>query len=687
MIFLLFFSLSIAAFFVLKNQSINYGGNVFLLRSSTLLIASLFIFLFLFPFWIFGSASAVGGYDEYHGQVTWFWIKNNFGLDTFLHTYFGGIGVKDSFNSGNEYLSLYEILLLILPQYIAGLIYKFIAILLTFIGLFRTAKEGFGLSRETAFIVSIFSISIGYVNYQFALGGNGMMIAILALSYPVFFLRKEKIEQNILFTIFLLLVVFCTNPLTFLPVFIVHYLAVLAIFYDKNKIQKLKRDSIILISVCLISILNWFYSFVILFQIFEESARVALTGPKSLYEVFREYCFEVYFFFRKEPHLSFLSLFVLFFFRDKEFLVKVIYSGLIIFFLPLVMQLISFFLDIPLVRNYRWPQLFYSFEIFFGLLIIYFLSRNIHKVNNFLFVISLAAISSYGLSTNVLNILEIRENQGGYNARSEFEILNKLSLRKEDFRVISMNYSPPPMIPIFYGLSTFDGAVTHASMRRTNFITKAILDNKEIHNHRQVFTDIEDLNLKGLSFANVKYILSSYPIIQNGIKPVSQQSEILTDLKIFPNKLQNLLEKNFLTKHLNALYIYEIEEKTFPRVFSAKKILTAKKEWKEKKYFEELLSSEIGTAYIKANDLIKQEVLKESEKLNLQILGYELENHGYKFNLKGEGLLVMNNVYRTNWSFTCNNSEKKIYPVNEIMMGVFITKGCTEGRLTYDLDY
>ena len=79
--------------------------------------------------------------------------------------------------------------------------------------------------------------------------------------------------------------------------------------------------------------------------------------------------------------------------------------------------------------------------------------------------------------------------------------------------------------------------------------------------------------------------------------------------------------------------------------------------------------------------------LKESEKLNLQILGYELENHGYKFNLKGEGLLVMNNVYRTNWSFTCNNSEKKIYPVNEIMMGVFITKGCTEGRLTYDLDY
>ena len=99
MLFSFYIFLLIALILCSKRSLANSNKNSTLAYDNNLVIGSVFIFLFLFPYWIFGSASALGGYDEYHGQITWFWLKDNYGQESFLHSYFGGIGIKDSFNS------------------------------------------------------------------------------------------------------------------------------------------------------------------------------------------------------------------------------------------------------------------------------------------------------------------------------------------------------------------------------------------------------------------------------------------------------------------------------------------------------------------------------------------------------------------------------------------------------------
>ena len=658
--------------------------NITLNHIYNLIIGSVLTLLFLFPYWIFGAASAIGGYDEYHGQVTWFWLKDTYGQDTFLHSYFGGIGIKDSFNSGNEYFSLYNFLIQIFPQYIAGIFYKFLSLFITFCGLYFTSTKGFKLNRDISLLISIFILSLGYVNYQFSLGGNGMMIAILAMTYPILFLKKNKIEECILNSLFFLLILLCTNPLTFIPVFLFNYLAILIFIYEDKKVTKLKADFIFILFSCLVPLLNWYDSFVILFQITEESTRLQVGSVGSLYGVIKESIFEIYLFLRKEPHPVMFVILFLVFSRDLETRKKVIYSSLFIFLVPLLLQVISFLADIPLVRSYRWSQVYYVFEIFSGLILIYFISKNLKSVKFYTLGLILIPISAYAFSINTLNVLEIRDTQGGYNSRSEFKVLKTLSNKDKDHRVISLAYAPPPMIPLHYGLDTFDGAVTHASKRRTNFIEANILDGRKIHNHRQIFLDQSKLNLRGLALVNVKYILSSSPVSKDGLKLIDHQPMILFNFDSFPKILSDLFRKNFINKYLNSLYVYEIDYEIFPRFYTAKKIKISNVE-NQKNGIEELTDLKIGEVIL--NSKTPEKNLKFKENNNLEVIDYKLTNQGYIFDLEGKGLLVINNVYRDNWTFTCDEEEMKVYPVNNIMMGVLIAKECNQGIFTYDLGY
>ena len=70
-----------------------------------------FLLLSLFPFFMLGPYSAIGGYDEQDGQLLWYWFLNESGPgEKYFYEYAGGTYSKHGFLNGNEFFSLYKFL-------------------------------------------------------------------------------------------------------------------------------------------------------------------------------------------------------------------------------------------------------------------------------------------------------------------------------------------------------------------------------------------------------------------------------------------------------------------------------------------------------------------------------------------------------------------------------------------------
>ena len=124
----------------------------------TLFLTSIGFFIFtLLPFWIFGSFSVIGWYDEIDQVIPWYY-QLSLALEgtSFVHTGSGGVGVAHGFFQGNEQVSFYRFLMSNFDMMTAHLIFRFFGLWTCFLGVWVLLRKQFKLNHFLAFSFALF---------------------------------------------------------------------------------------------------------------------------------------------------------------------------------------------------------------------------------------------------------------------------------------------------------------------------------------------------------------------------------------------------------------------------------------------------------------------------------------------------------------------------------------------------
>lgn len=644
------------------------------------IFSSTFIFIFLFPFWFAGEGSAIGGYDEYHGQVTWWWLKNNTSLNqTFIHGVLGGIGTEQILFPVNQFFSFYGTLIKVFPQWISNLIYKLTGLLLIFIGIYCTFNKTFKNEKLISFYLAIFFCFSSYLIYYWAVGGLGLSLAFYILIYPVFFIKSK---HQILFRLLYIFgsVISC-NFFIFVPLFFYCFLGIF-LLQENQTFKKFKYHLPYLIIFLSFFLLNWSEPLYNLFNSLEESARFNLKSDFNLYNIIRDYIYNLYAFFRRPPHFLLLIFSLLLLFGLKKIhLKKICFLNFYLVVIPLIIQIISKFIKIPLFESFRWSLIHQLYIVFIFLVFMILFTDITKKVSRKFICIYLIILSSLAAAWNINIALKDMDDQGSFHSKKYYKTLSDLQKINKKNRVVTTAYSPPSQIPVFYGLNTFDGMATNVSIRKNFYMRYALMkdNSKPFHTHRiDIPNNLSKIHIKALEIANVKFIISNNVQKNDNILYYDHENEFLVSNKkylsnIYPKFINNLrLSKNLL--------IYEIRD-PWDMYFSPSKIKISKFSYKSSKFYKEILSLNKNEAIIAKDDLPENISIFNPFKGN--IISNEKKDYGYELMVDGSGIIILNNSFSKKWSASCENSKLTIFPVNGIMMGVLVEKNCKKLTLTY----
>lgn len=657
----------------------NYKKNI----SSFVLITFgvVIVILSLYPYWIYGKFSSIGWYDEYFQHIPWWINKSKLNTsDGFLYGYAGGLG--GLIGKPSQFISGTKIAVISQNIWMSLFLYKFLALILTFLGFYVFSKKIIKINSFQSFIISLFPLYASIEIYTTPLAGIGWHFSAI-IWFAVITSIKFKNNKYSIASIVSYIFLTTTNTSIFflLPCIFIFYIF-LRTSFESNYFND-RKAFVIFVLLAISMTINSLPIFTTLIEIKDYSARLTKvltnfhqlndlellsylkTKILSIYELFKLN------FIRNHHEIMLYTylviIFLLLIYKQFSFLAKVIFFS---FLLYPVLDIINGILEIPLIGAYRWNILLSLLSFILTVSLIY-LEKNIFiNKNSKTFLASKAinfALIFYIFSSIVFGIHYLSKSTiyqlnygGGLGVISEYRELNKMEYTKNKYRFISGDSKTLPALPTFYNLDTFDGAATNFSIRRNYYIAYGMFEKAKnyLHTHHHTFTKFPNgYNLKAFKRANIKFVNFSAPQEEN-------------DLIFHSKYLGKVINKNSV---LNPLYIYSLESVT-PRIFSADKLITTKNSYTEKKFYAELNNLDFLDALASKEDAIEDYNIYFQNKLEIDEVIFSEKNVIVELRKLEDGFLVFNQVFTPKWSARCGDKNIKVIPVNGIMMGVLLKK-------------
>jgi len=321
------------------------------------------------------------------------------------------------------------------------------------------------------------------------------------------------------------------------------------------------------------------------------------------------------------------------------------------------------------------------------------------------------------IKENIYREMAAGANFSSLYQREELKMLSDNRQFMEPFRVATVSdvrdyeNSLDPSCAWAYGLETADGRVLLHTQRYHDFWKQVLLpmsrSKPEIYElidkealrialffSRKNFACKDNLrfseyyDLKMLSLANVRYIVSPIALVDINLKLLNQGTE--EKRLVWQNRPLRYKFIDLITGKYTGfpLYIYE-NNKVLPRFFLVNKA----------KYFDknEQLLSELGnassdemhkTAYLKRSDVedISLE-LKGGKPDSVVVIDYSSDKIVLNVKCNSPSILVIGNNYSPYWDGLLNNINVKIFPVNHTFQGIYMKSGQHEVILKYQPPY
>lgn len=644
-------------------------------------IGIIIVILSLYPYWIYGSFSALGWYDEFNQQIPWWYNQSKLNNPNgFLYGYAGGLG--GLVGKGSQYISGQQIVVNFSPLWISLLIYRILSLFLTFLGFYIFSRFIIKISSFKSLLLSLIPLYVSIEIYSTTLAGVGWQYAGV-IWFAVISIMKFK--NNIYDVIFITFYIFLTSanatPFFLLPSIFVFYIFLRISFDSKYFLDKRAFVIFIILAICML--INSLPNFITLFEVKNYSARLTkvLTNFNEVnnlnffdyltIKILSSYKLLKINFLRNHHEVMFCSYFLIIFllliYKKYSFLIKIIFFPFILY--P-VLDIGAGILDLPVISTYRWDILVSMLSCFIAISFMYLdknqyldinqkiITRN--KVINF--TLSLFIVVSLVISINYLTKSTMYQLNygGGLGIIKEYQGLNKFNYTKNKYRFISGDYETLPSLPTYYNLDTFDGAATHFPKRRNYYIAYAMFNKpkKYLHTHYHTFVNLpNNHNMKAFKRANIKFINYSKPL---------EKTNFILESKFIGKKIEK-------SSVVNPLYIYSLGKVT-PRIFLAEKLATSQHSYTDQKFYLELNMLGLRDALVAeddANDYYNTTFIKD-----LEIDKKVFSENRVIINFKnfGDGFLIFNQVYTHHWSAKCDDKNIDIIPVNGIMMGIILNK-------------
>lgn len=668
-----------------------------------LLLALLILFVALFPYWIFGSASAMGWYDETDALIPWNLMKARaHTADGFLFGYAGGTGSRFGFLSGNERISLYRFLLQHLPVWVANLSLRLGGMVFLFSGVYAFCRKVLDhQSRFLCFSVGLFAVLGSYVPYGWTLGGYGWDFGVIVwLAFCLFTDSSDLRAYSAALGISLIAAV-VSGPVFLLPsamqIFV--FFALMLSTTHKPGSKRALRWLIVWGIFGALMTLNWGTAlrhavveagaFSARFQGTLSEARVnpqSIGTVKAIFSVLQQDIQDFLSFMRREPSpllWAIYALTVAFALRTKAIRELALLLGLI-FLLPVGLDILSKVFLRSSLGAFRWSALWTPVPLVSGLFLAYLSKREplARARPTFMLAALVLGLGLWGAKELCAETLAYLSETSGCGAISHLETLEKLADTQGKFRVLSAGRVGS--LPLFYGLDTFDGMLMNFPFRRNYFIAFALSDPpvEHLHTHRHFFYDFpHGIDLRMLRLVNVRYVVADHEIVDARLKLLSQAGPVWANDRGYAFK--QLLHASFSNLRLvSPLYIYDFGNVS-PRVYAIERLRASAHSFSDQDFYRELKAITDTEALIAKED--QGAAIRDwSGPGRLSILSYSMDTRSVRVQLSPEGgVVVLNQVYTDDWRASCGQQTLPLVPVNGIMMAALVPTGCHEIRFYF----
>ena len=665
------------------------------------IIGGIIIFLSLYPFWFFSEYSALGWYDEINSRIPASFLNNNLSDNqTFIHEYASGVGTNLRY--GGEKFSLYRLFVSIGPMWIANLTFKFLSLFTFFIGLYYLLLTTFSANKIFSFSAALFGLFTSYLPYGWTLNGHGWDLSITIFVALSIFGRFKSFETNVLLGFITVLIApFVSGPIFLFP-FI--FFLLIFIFIGFKKELKIDKFNIVLLTFMTITAItlysyNWSYLYYVIIDSRDFSARVLETLSLNLihgnfidslihYVRYNSLNFIKYhtIFSVSSLIFAYIAIFVLSIVKkDVKVLIAITIIGCIF---PIVFDSLVKALEVPVIQSYRWFDIFLYLLPIMSVISISYLLTTKFLVKTIVTPITICflLLTFRGIYVYTDYSIQGLNSKGGVKVSEIYSKLKTLTYKND--RVVTDYSSIDWPTALYYGLHTFDGSQTTYSHRRQYFLAYGVSNPpKETYhrnNHYFYFSHNNNLyNIHMLEMANVRYILTSKSKIAQDSSPILSMNGIsYNDLKSI-NPLKPLFIKLYGNIRLaNDLFVFQLKN-TWARVFTTNKITLSKHSFKQKEFYQDLKAVNKQEVLI-AKDDVNNEIKNIRSDYNLNIESFSLTGTGAKIKINsGSGFIVFNQTYIPYWSGSCDGQKVNLIPVNGIMMGAYIPRGCGEMIFEY----
>ncbi len=667
--------------------------------------------LILFPYWLFGRYSAIGWYDEYDFTIPGYLaVALSPSPDTFLPRYAGGTSVGALLLYGNDAVSFYAALIRAFGAQVASLIFRFLGFLMLYLGTYFTAYLLFAMRHRAAIVGGLTAMVFTVYPYAWTLGGYAWNLSILPWVGLLMFADMSLWRRSLLAVALGVVTIATASIFFFLPWLAAYLLLLWALrplpireLWSRAALAAFVYATIVAV-VELSPALNLARSFSELarfmnlrdlaaFQAYfnPEQGRAGME-PVAAYAAaigdFKSFAF---------PGLDFLRtgnidtlmgfpltiLFLIGAIGTALWLARVRQQtrpllGLLGFLAVIfVLTFIARVVKVPVFSTFRWDTVYVVLTPTIALLWGMMIEECSYARGYFarwwpLAICALVAlVSSSSLAQRSLASIDA---YGGWAAFSDYPALRDLDRREPFTRAVSFpQYYPNPVVGIFNGLATLDGA-RRFTWRRTAFwfLTLKTPPQAEWQPDRQTLgRDLLENRVDALAMANVSYLLSTSEMPSGRLRLQTKELGLkLSDvpmLRLFTRMLPGFTL-------LPPVYIYDLGVEPWPRVFAPRTVGRAPAPDTDAAYYLRLRDISPRGLLAPAN---APQWLQVGDAGGLAVDHVEETWSGVAISTNGAaGLLVYNQEFTSAWKAYCDNREIAIAPVNGIMMAVSVPTGC-----------
>lgn len=300
---------------------------------------------------------------------------------------------------------------------------------------------------------------------------------------------------------------------------------------------------------------------------------------------------------------------------------------------------------------FKWERIFIIIAIFLSLfiLVIVLITKKYRKQLILIFSFALFFLI---IGESYLYFPKIRSNK--FNPAQKFPYVDFLKKDKGIFRIYGTEQTAMPQENLFFGINDIRIVSPLLYDRYASFFRELLINQPKKHYHPFLGsrdTTMDTINNNLLSLLNVKYVLSNNYFSTKSIYELVYDN----DVKIYSNK--NFLPRVFLIDQVKP----GLNQK---QIFSFLKNVSF---LPNKEAIVEGVTNDIlaKLSDVQKNEDVSTAIIKQydSNKVVIDVIDSSAK------------LLVLSDLYYPGWRVFVDGKEKKIYPTNYIMRGVFIPKG------------